>query len=90
METCPELFNRLPYYEHLEIVDLFDTMHNEKNVTETLWKILDVRNDKEKIVKICNDIKEGNESVIHLNSDGDDEKYKHPSMVIAKETKQGC
>jgi hypothetical protein len=26
-------FSRLPYYEHLEIVHLFDTMHIGKNVT---------------------------------------------------------
>lgn len=29
-------FIRLPYYEHLEIVHLFDTMHIGKSVTETL------------------------------------------------------
>jgi hypothetical protein len=27
-------FSRLPYYEHLEIVHLFDTMHIGKNVTK--------------------------------------------------------
>ena len=67
-------FTRFPYYEHLQIVHLFDTMHIEKNIIETLWKILDGNRDKEKIVKICKDIKEANhamQSVICSNSDGD-------------------
>ena len=70
MKSYPEQFNRLPYYENLEIVHLFDTMHIRKNVTETLWRILDGRKDKQKIVKLCNDIKEANhalKSVIHSN-----------------------
>ena len=49
-------------------------MYIGKNIIETLWKILDDRRDKEKIVKICNDIKEANhvfKSVICSNSDGD-------------------
>ena len=68
MKSYPVQFSRLPYYDHPEIVHLFDTMHIEKNVIETLWRILDGRSDKEKIVKICNDIKEANhamQSVIH-------------------------
>jgi len=28
MKIYPKQFNRLPYYEHLEIVHLFDTLHN--------------------------------------------------------------
>ena len=74
MEIYLEHFSRHPYYEHLEIVHLFDTFHIGKNIIETLWKILDGNRDKEKIVKICNDIKEANhamQSVIHSNSDGD-------------------
>ena len=39
---------------------LFDPMHNRKNVTETLWKILDGRRDKDQIVKTCSDIEESN------------------------------
>ena len=39
---------------------LFDPMHIEKNVTYSLWKILDGRHDKDKIVKICSDIEESN------------------------------
>ena len=53
---------------------LSNTMHIGKNITETLWKILDGRHDKEKIVKICSDIQEANhamKNVIQLNSDED-------------------
>jgi hypothetical protein len=49
-------------------------MHIKKNVTETLWRIIDGRRDKEKIVKICNDIREANhamQSVIQSNNDRD-------------------
>jgi hypothetical protein len=65
---------RLIYYEELKMVHLFDTMHIGKNVTETLWRIIDGRKDKEKIVKICNDFWEANhamKSVIRSNKDGD-------------------
>ena len=48
LKCYPRKFNRLPYYENLQIVHLFDTMHIGKNITETLWKILDGRRDKEK------------------------------------------
>ena len=43
-------------------------------MTETLWRIIDGRRDKEKIVKICNDIQEANnsmQSVIGSNRNGD-------------------
>ena len=53
---------------------LFDFMHIGKNVTETLWKILYGRCDKEKLVKICNDIDESNHALkasIESNSNGD-------------------
>ena len=60
MKIYPKKFNRISYYEHLEIVHLFDTMHIRKNVIETLWKILDGRKYKATIVNICNDIKEVN------------------------------
>ena len=39
---------------------MFDTMHIGKNVTETLWRLLELRSDKEKIVKFCKYIQEGN------------------------------
>ena len=38
MKSYPIQFNRLPYYEHLQIAHLFDTMHIGKNVTETLLR----------------------------------------------------
>ena len=52
---------------------LFDAMHIGKNITETLWKILDGRHDKEKMVKICNDIDKYNHALkfsIESNSNG--------------------
>ena len=51
MQSYPKQFSRFPYYENLQIVHLFDTMHNRKNVTEKLWRLLELRSDKEKIVK---------------------------------------
>ena len=43
IKIYPTQFSRLPYYKDLPIVDLFDVMYIGKNVTETLWKILDRR-----------------------------------------------
>ena len=74
MKSYPKQFNRFPYYEYLKIVHLFDTMHIGKNVAETLWRILDGRSNKEKIVKICSDIQEANHAMkdaIELNRNGD-------------------
>ena len=42
MKSYPKQLSRFPYYEHLQIVHMFDTMHIEKNVAETLWQILDL------------------------------------------------
>ena len=53
---------------------LFDPMHIGKNVTETLWKILDGRCDKDQIVKTCSDIEESNHAMkndIQSNKNGD-------------------
>ena len=53
---------------------MFDIMPIEKNVTETLWRILDGRSEKDRIVKICKDIQEGNHAmkdVIQFHSNGD-------------------
>ena len=63
MKSYPFQFNRLPYYEHLQIVHLFDTMHIIKSVADTLWRILDGRSDNEKNVKIYNDIQESNHAM---------------------------
>ena len=74
MKCYPTQFMRFPYYEKIRIAHLFDTMYIMKNVTETLWRIIDGRRDKEKNVKICNDIQEANhamQSVIRSNNDGD-------------------
>ena len=49
-------------------------MHIGKNVTKTLWRLLELRSDKEKIVKFCKDIQEGNHAmkdVIQFHSNGD-------------------
>jgi hypothetical protein len=72
MKTYPVQFSRLPYYEHLEIVQLFDTMHIKKNVIETLWGVIDRRSEFFFFFQDTNDIKEANhamKSVIHSNSD---------------------
>ena len=42
MKCYPSQFARLPYYEDLKISHLFDTMHVGKNVTEMLWRTIDV------------------------------------------------
>ena len=44
-------------------MDLFDTMHIGKNITETLWKMLDGRHDREHIAKNCTDIQESNHAL---------------------------
>ena len=66
-------FIRFLYYENLQIVHLFDTMHIEKNIIEFLWRILDGRTDKDRIGKICCDIQEANHSLqsVIINSNGD-------------------
>ena len=56
IKSFPMQFNKLPYYEHLQIAHLFETIHIKNNVTNFLWGILDGRSDKEKIIKICSDI----------------------------------
>jgi hypothetical protein len=63
MKCYPPQFMRFPYYEELKIAHLFDIMHIEKNVTKMLWRIIDGRRDKEKIVKICTDIQEANHAM---------------------------
>ena len=53
---------------------MFDTMHIEKNVTETLWQLLELRREKDKIVKACKYIQERNHAmkdVIQFHSNGD-------------------
>ena len=53
---------------------LFGTMHIGKNVTKTLWKILDGRHDKEKLNETCSDIHDTNyamKNIIESNRNGD-------------------
>ena len=74
MKSYPKQFSGFSFYEHLKIVDIFYTMHIVKNVVETLWQILDGRTEKEKNVKICNDIQESNHAmkyVIEFYRNGD-------------------
>ena len=63
LKNYPIQSSRLMYYEYLPIMHLFNAMHIGKNVRETLWKILDGRHDKEKLVKIFNDIDESNHAL---------------------------
>ena len=60
MKSYPKQLSRLPYYEHLQIAHMFDTMHIRNNVAKKLRRILDGRSEKERIVKIWKDIQEGN------------------------------
>jgi hypothetical protein len=73
MKSHPIQFNIFPYYENLQIVNLFDTMHIGKNITRLLWIILDGRTDKERIGKICSDIQEAKHALqsVIINSNGD-------------------
>ena len=68
---------------------MFDTMHIRKNVVETLWRILDIQRDKEKNIKICNDIQEANHAmkyVIQLHSNKDQVNIKSlPSLLSEQE-----
>ena len=66
IKSYPKQFSRFPYYEHLRISHLFDTMHIEKNVAETLWQILDGRTENFFSFKICNDIQEANHAMKYV------------------------
>ena len=66
--------DNINYYEHLQVAHLFDTMHIGKNVTETLWRLLEIRREKDKVVKACKDIQERNHAmkdIIQFHSNGD-------------------
>ena len=74
MKSYPIQFSRLPYYEHPQIAHLFDTMHIGKNVTKTLWRLLELRREKNKNFKYCKEIQEGNHAmkdVIQFHRNGD-------------------
>ena len=83
-------FNRFPYYEHLQIVHMFDTMHIGKNITELLWRILDGRTNKERIGKICCDIWEANHTlqsvIINSNGDGHEQNTNLPWLLMDQQS----
>ena len=66
MQSYPKQFSRLPYYEHLQNAHPFDTMHIGNNATKTLWRLLEVRRHKEKIVRFFKDIQEGNHAMKYV------------------------
>ena len=58
----------------IQIMHLFYCIHIRKNVTETLLKILDGRCDKEKLAKICRDIRDSHhviKNIVESNRNGD-------------------
>ena len=63
ISSYPKQFSRFPYYENLQIAHVFDTMHIRKNVTEKLWQLFELRRDKEKNVKFCEEIQEGSHAM---------------------------
>ena len=74
MKSYPIQFSRFPYYEHLQITHLFDTMYIGKNVIETSWWLLELRREKDKVVKVCKDIQESNRAmkdVIQFHTNGE-------------------
>ena len=88
LKCYPREFSRLPYYEQLQIVHLFDTMHIGKNVTETLWKILDGRRDKEKVGKISSDIHYSNRPIKNIIESNSNEDWINASALPWLLTKQ--
>jgi len=90
MKSYPIQFSRLPYYEHLQIAHLFDTMHIGKNITEMLWRILDGRTDKERIGKICRDIHDANHAlqsvIINSNGDGREHNIRLPWLLTEQQS----
>lgn len=63
LKSYPRQFSRFLYYKNLPIMHFFGSMHIRKNVIETLCKIFDGRCDKEKLVKIYNDVDEFNHAL---------------------------
>jgi hypothetical protein len=60
MKCSPTQLMRLSYYAKLKKSHLFDTIHIEKNVTKTLWRIIDDRRDKKKNSTIFTNIQKVN------------------------------
>ena len=62
-------------------------------MTEKLWRLLELRRWKDKVVKACKDIQERNHAmkdVIQFHSNGEQVKYKLNSMDVYGATKQCC
>ena len=89
MKSYPIQFSRFPYYEHLQIAHLFDTMHIGKNVTKMIWWTLGGRSDKDKIGKICSDIAEANhalQSVIISNAGNGNRNISLPWLLMDQQS----
>ena len=88
MKSYPKQFSSFPYYEHLGIAHMFDTMHIEKNISGKLWILLELNREKEKIVEFCKDIQEGNRAmkdVIKLHSNGVQINIKSLPWILTKQ-----
>ena len=84
-----QILSRFPYYEHLQISHLFDTMHFGKNVIYMIWQTLDGRSDKDKIQKICSDIAKANhtlESVIISNAENGNQNISLPWLLTEQQS----
>ena len=89
MKSYPIQFSMFPYYEHLQIAHLFDTMHIGKNVIEMIWKTLDGRSDKDKIGKNCSDITKSShalQSVIISNAENGNQNISLPWLLTEKQS----
>ena len=68
-------------------------MHIGRNVTETLWLLLEPRMEKDKIVKGCKDIQERNREMkylIQFHSNIDQVNINSISMDVYGTTKKCC
>ena len=57
-------------------------------MTETLWRILDGGSEKERIVKICNDIQEANRAIkdaIQFHNNGDQINIKSLPWMLTEQ-----
>ena len=81
MKVYPIQFSRFPYYEHLQIAHLFNTMHIGKNVTEMIWRILDGSTNKDKIGNFFSDIAEANHALQSIINSNAGEEYQNISPL---------
>ena len=88
MKSYHKQFSRFPYYEHLQIAHMFDTMHIGKNVTETLWRLLELRSDKEKNNIFFKEIQESNHAMkdaIQFHRNGDQINIKSIPWMLTEQ-----